>query len=194
MAEYLVECNKCNNCQTCDVGNQSTCSNHKCQIFSNRFGSFSFGACPISGNSMCPDSNQFNVDDWNKIYDHLNKRTSLKGVDEYKTWVNSLGLVSPFSAKEFNNIASKISGAPTVSSGGLIKGEYFTNLANALNNLSIKATACDTDCNVECETCDNRRQSINNSYCCNGDCESVCQTGDSCPGCQYTCEASHDTH
>lgn len=146
---------------------------------------------------MGPTSNLFNEDVWQEIYDHLNQRTSLFGVSYSK--VSSLGEVSPFTAKEFNHIASEITGAPSVSKGMLIEGKYFTDLENALNTMSISSSACDDICNASCQSCDNGGQKTTNTYCCNcvtcqSSCESTCMANQGCSSCQTTCEASYDSY
>lgn len=99
---------------------------------------------------MGPANNLFNKDVWKKIYDHLNQRTSLFGISYNKVYSLGEAFLSPFTAEEFNHIASEIIGAPSVSPGMLIEGKYFTDLEDALNKMPIDITACDDACNASC--------------------------------------------
>lgn len=189
MADKTV-CTSCDRgCQICDVGGQSTCNRR--QTFSVRFGTFKFSVRPTKDvGQMGLASNLFNEDVWQEIYNHLNQRTSLFGVSYNK--VQSLGKVSPFTAEEFNHIASEITGAPSVSPGMLIEGKYFTDLENALNKMYISTRACDDACNASCQSCDGTKQKQTYTYCCSCDtCQTACQH--SCQSCDSGCNTGQDS-
>lgn len=159
--QNCVSCQECNSCQSCDAGcNSIGCNTIQafCSTTGQTYGlyaGFNFSYPPIAGNIMGPG--YFDQSVWDEIITYINTMRS-KGSFEnsgdpisYSDYSN----IAPFSAKEFNRISS-YAGGPTVTSGSVIEGAYFQNLASSVVLQQLSASACDqcnAKCNVTCDEC-----------------------------------------
>lgn len=132
---------------------------------------------------MCPNSGQFNASVWSEIYEYINKGYQIGSVVNSGKTLTSKGEFSPFTADEFNNVASEI-GVSTVSPNSLIKGTYFQSLETAVEGMQVDPTACDNECNVFCMKCNSSNCDTTTQNCCTCEgcenyCEGVCQNSES---------------
>lgn len=227
---------ECQTCQKCDSGCQSSCETND-ETYSGKkiseiFDNFSFSIVPQANTTqMGSEEGMFNASVWNELAVWINKRTELP-VDELKTdtegcydWVkenNPIGgtevliqeddsYLSPFTAYEFNRIASAVDG-PTVKGaystenadgkGDLITAAIFADLVTAANNKTVDAVGgnkpckhCNANCDLTCDAC----QKCDDPTCqdcdtcescdlCDSSCEDVCESCDVCEGCD-SCES-----
>lgn len=184
MADLTI-CSGCDSCLSCDKS-QTVCP-QSCETFRLHLGEFSFSISPTSNNSMCPNSGQFNSSVWNEIYTYINDGYKIGSVVNSGKTLTSTGGFSPFTAAEFNNVASEI-GVSTVSPNSLIKGTYFQSLETAVGGMQVDPTACDNECNVFCMKC-NSSNCDTTTYCCRCDTCQACDDG----LCQGSCDARQTT-
>ena len=177
-----ITCTSCNTsgCQvTCDTAQTIGCGLKEHVGYP-----FTFDPCPQTTTKMCPNSGMFSKSTWDQIITYRNRgRDSGLLVKFYDADLaaSSTGL-SPFTASEFNRVATGITGDDTlhVSQGSKILGSYFTALETAVSNRT-RANIC-LSCNTGCQGC-NTQQGSSGTSCTT--CVSGCQNCNN--GCNATC-------
>lgn len=169
-------CQDCNSCQSCNAQcNSQGCNTEQtfCTIecetygeYSNNFFEFSYRPFANIG-IMGPD--YFNQSVWNEIIAYINKMLA-KGSEQNsgpQISDSTAAAVAPFSAEEFNRIATKAGSTLSVKPGDVIYGAYFQDLEKAVIKQKLSAIACDK-CNIECDvTCDGcQKCNDQNTDCC----------------------------
>lgn len=206
MAECSTCCTSCDTCQLCDTGCQEGCDT--CQGFcesnqTNDVGAFSFSACVVKDEIICPDAcfetDYFNRKVWNEavtrineIYARGNTGEAGKGDTSPMTAVASQikdSAENYITADDFIRIANAAGHTPDagVAQDKVIYGSYFTSLEAAIGSMKFKSNQCDTcnsSCNIECDVC----QSCDAA--CNG-CDSECDCTDCCD-CSEEAEEEED--
>lgn len=186
-------CQGCNNCQKCNAGCQVTCDVKQAfcaigsQTYAGNVGRFSWSHCVAKDESIAPG--YFDKAAWDKIISYINsaRQQGKKQNTGGTISLSSKDDVDPFSAAEFKRVAAKVNYSNSaVTSGAVIYGKYFSELATAANNAKISSTACNqcnTDCNGGCDEC----QSCDAG--CDG-CNANATTITYCCGC-YSCQSCH---